>query len=258
MFNYISKTILLIISRSSILVGGQAIIEGVMMRVPGAFAAAVRQPDGKIVTMKENFVSYTEQHKLLQLPVFRGIIGLFEALKIGITTLNWSADLSLDNNSNNKSNKFVDFMLTLFSFSLALLLFFIAPISLSSWLSNNEQNPFLFNVLSGIIRIVFFLLYLFLISMMKDVSILFQYHGAEHKAVYTFEAGSPLIVENTRPFPTQHPRCGTSFLFLIMIVAIISFSILDSIIMTYVGELTLAIRLISHIPFIPVVAGLGY
>ena len=158
MFNYISKTILLIISRSSILVGGQAIIEGVMMRVPGAFAAAVRQPDGKIVTMKENFVSYAEQHKLLQLPVFRGVIGLFEALKIGITTLNWSADLSLDNNSNNKSNKFVDFMLTLFSFSLALLLFFIAPISLSSWLSNNEQNPFLFNVLSGIIRIVFFLL----------------------------------------------------------------------------------------------------
>jgi len=166
--------------------------------------------------------------------------------------------LSFEAAAENKPNKFVDFIITFFSFSLAISLFFIAPIGLTSWLSNDEQNPVFFNILSGIIRIIFFLLYLFLISIMKDVYILFQYHGAEHKAVYTFESGKNLIVENTHNFPTQHPRCGTSFLFLIMIVAIISFSMLDLIIMYYVGELTLIIRLISHIPFIPIVAGLGY
>ena len=257
LINLISKHLYIILTKSSILVGGQAIIEGVMMRVPGAYAAAARNQNGEIVSKRTEFISNVEKYRILKLPILRGIIGLFEALKIGVATLNWSSDISMLEGEK-KPGKIIDFLLTIFSFTLAISLFFIAPISLTSWLSHKEQDPIIFNILSGLIRITFFLIYLLLISMMKDVYRLFQYHGAEHKAVYTFEAGKSLIVENTYNFPTQHPRCGTSFLFLIMIVAIISFAILDSILIAYIGQINLTIRLVSHIPFIPIVAGLGY
>ena len=146
----------------------------------------------------------------------------------------------------------------MFSIVLALGLFFAAPIGLTTWLFNNDQDAFIFNFISGIFRITFFLIYLILISLMKDVHRLFQYHGAEHKAVYNFESGRELNIENAQLFPTQHPRCGTSFLFIIMIVAIFSFSVLDAIVIHYVSELKIWMRLILHIPFIPIVAGIGY
>ena len=248
----------LLINKSSILVGGQAVMEGVMMRVPGAYATAVRDSTGHIQTDRHEFKSITERYPLLNKPLLRGIFGLFESLKIGYSTLQWSANVLDDEKYNKSSNKFVDVLLTLFSVSLALALFFAAPIGLTSWLFDKDQDAFIFNVISGIFRVVFFIVYLVLISLMKDVRRLFQYHGAEHKTVYNFESGKKLNVFNAQQFPTQHPRCGTSFLFIIMIVAILTFACLDTVIMLYVNELKIWMRLVYHIPFIPVVAGLGY
>lgn len=249
----------LLISQSSILVGGQAVMEGVMMRVPGAYATAVRDTQGKIQVDRHEFKSIIEIYPFLNKPLLRGIFGLFESLKIGYSTLQWSAEISLSDEENSKEpSKFVDILLTIFSFGLALGLFFVAPIGLTSWLFDKDQDAFLFNLISGFFRVIFFLTYLTLISFMKDVRRLFQYHGAEHKTVYNFESGKKLEIANAQQFPTQHPRCGTSFLFIIMIVAILSFAILDSVVLFYVNELKIWMRLLLHIPFIPVVAGLGY
>jgi uncharacterized protein YqhQ len=249
----------MLISQSSILVGGQAVMEGVMMRVPGAYATAVRDPDGNIQIDRHEFKSKIEIYPLLKKPLLRGIVGLFESLKIGYSTLQWSAEISIPEEDGSKEpSKFIDVLLTLFSFGLALSLFFVAPIGLTSWLFNKDQDAFIFNIISGVFRIIFFLSYLILISLMKDVRRLFQYHGAEHKTVYNFESGKELNIFNAQQFPTQHPRCGTSFLFIIMLVAILSFAILDSVVLLYVEELKIWMRLILHIPFIPIVAGLGY
>ena len=248
----------LLVNKSSILVGGQAVMEGVMMRVPGAYATAVRDSKGNIQTDRHEFKSITETYPQLNKPLLRGIFGLFESLKIGYSTLQWSANVIADEENNKISNKFVDVLLTVFSVSLALALFFAAPIGLTSWLFDKDQDAFIFNVISGIFRVIFFILYLGLISLMKDVRRLFQYHGAEHKTVYNFESGKKLNVFNAQQFPTQHPRCGTSFLFIIMIVAILSFAFLDTVIMLYVNELKIWMRLVFHIPFMPVVAGMGY
>jgi len=248
----------LLVNKSSILVGGQAVMEGVMMRVPGAYATAVRDSKGNIQTDRHEFKSITEIYPLINKPLLRGIFGLFESLKIGYSTLQWSANVIADEEKNRTSNKFVDVLLTVFSISLALTLFFAAPIGLTSWLFDKDQDAFIFNVISGMFRVVFFIVYLGLISLMKDVRRLFQYHGAEHKTVYNFESGKKLNVFNAQQFPTQHPRCGTSFLFIIMIVSILSFALLDSAIMLYVNELKIWMRLVYHIPFIPFVAGLGY
>ena len=249
----------LVISQSSILVGGQAVMEGVMMRVPGAYATAVRDPDGNIQIDRHDFKSKVDAYPFLKLPLLRGIIGLFESLKIGYSTLQWSAEISLpEEEASKETSKFVDVLLTIFSLALALGLFFVAPIGLTSWLFDKDQDAFIFNLISGMFRVIFFITYLVLISLMKDVRRLFQYHGAEHKTVYNFESGKELSISNAQQFPTQHPRCGTSFLFIIMLVAILSFAILDSVVLFYVEELKIWMRLIFHIPFIPIVAGLGY
>ena len=249
----------LIITQSSILVGGQAVMEGVMMRVPGAFATSVRDSKGNKRTCRSEFKSIVEIYPFLNIPLLRGILCLFESLKIGYSALQWSADIMSGEHVNNKeSNKFIETLLTVFSIVLALGLFFVAPIGITSWLFDQDQDALIFNLISGLFRIIFFINYLLLISIMKDVRRLFQYHGAEHKTVFNFEAGQKLSVINAQQFPTQHPRCGTSFLFIIMIVAILSFACLDSIIMLYVYELKLWMRLVYHIPCIPIVAGLGY
>jgi len=249
----------LIFTQSSILVGGQAVLEGVMMRVPGAYATAVRDPNGKIQTDRHKFNSISEIYPLFKIPILRGIIGLFESLKIGYSTLQWSADIVEEKKEKSpKQGNFVDVFLTMFSILLALGLFFAAPIGLTSWLFDKDQDAIIFNLISGLFRVTFFITYLLLISLLKDVGRLFQYHGAEHKTVFNFESGQELNVANAQKFPTQHPRCGTSFLFIIMIVAILSFALLDLILMLYVNELYIWMRLVIHIPFIPIVAGLGY
>ena len=254
------KRLLLILSmKPNILVGGQAVIEGVMMRVPGALATAVRCPDGNIKIKREKFSSITENSILWSKPIFRGVASLYEAMKMGMSTLQWSADISYPEESNDGLfSKVLDFITTIFSIMLAISLFMILPMWLTTKLLSIEKEALWFNLFSGSFRIVFFVLYLFLISKIKDIGRLFQYHGAEHKVVYNFESGKDLSVKEAQAFPTQHPRCGTSFMFIVLLSAIFVFAVVDTIIMYYFGTISLSIRLLTHLPLIPLVSGIGY
>ena len=249
---------LLLAAQARILVGGQAVIEGVMMRVPGYWAVAVRDPEGKVHTKREAFTSRVETSRWLKTPFIRGIIHLFESLKIGMATLNWSADIAFPEEAGRETSRWATWLSNFMGIALAIGLFFVAPLWLTTRLLSIEQSALGFNLVSGGFRIAFFLLYLVLLSLMKDIRRLFEYHGAEHKAVYTFEAGRPLTVEDARPFPTQHPRCGTSFMFIVMIAAIVTFALIDTLLMAFIGEMSLGIRLLVHLPLIPLVAGIGY
>tara|TARA_Y100001960_G_scaffold322305_1_gene398541 strand:+ start:1162 stop:2109 length:948 start_codon:yes stop_codon:yes gene_type:complete len=247
--------------RSTILVGGQAVIEGVMMRVPGAYATAVRAKDGTIKIDYHPFESIITQYKFLTLPIIRGMIHLYESMKIGYGTLQWSADISEP--EANKPNKFLDAILSLLSIILAIGLFFALPLILANFFLNhfsNSNDNFIFNIISGLVRISLFLIYLISISFLEDVYRLFQFHGAEHKTVYNFESGKNINIENAQSFSKEHPRCGTSFVFIVMLVSIFSFTIIDSMIMAVFNmtELTVVTRLLFHIPCIPLVAGFSY
>ena len=248
-------------AQQTILVGGQAIIEGVMMRVPGAYAIAVRNPRGEIVTRRQEFTSIVERVAIFKKPVLRGIVALFESMKMGIKTLNESAEIAYEEDTSKEmsfKDKVLSFLGTFLALGIGLGLFFVTPLFVTGNLLHLSETAFTFNVVSGLIRIVLFLTYLWGISLMDDVKRLFQYHGAEHKAVYTFEAGKPLDIESARPFPTQHPRCGTSFIFIVLLSSILMFAIIDSIVKLFVGEMNLQIRLLTHLPLIPIVAGFSY
>ncbi len=244
--------------KPTILVGGQAVIEGVMMRVPGAYATAVRDPEGKVHVDRHDFISITERSNLWNKPIFRGMAGLFEAMKMGMATLNWSADIAMPEEKDKKPNPITEFLSTVFAIGLAITLFMIAPMWITTTLLDVEREAVAFNMVSGGFRITFFILYLLLISLMKDVKRLFQYHGAEHRVVYNFESGKDVDVSNAQSFPTQHPRCGTSFMFIVLLSAIIVFSVIDTIIMSITGHISLPMRLMVHLPMIPLVAGVSY
>jgi len=247
-----------------ILVGGQAVIEGVMMRVPGAYATAVRKPDGTIETQRKEYASVAERYPVLKTTVVRGVVALFESLKIGMSTLQLSADIALEAESAGqdekpaKGNKIWEVLTYIFAFALAIGLFAVLPLFLTTRLLDIERKAFAFNLVAGFWRILFFFIYLWLISFAKDVQRLFQYHGAEHKVIYTFEAGKKLTVENTREYTTFHPRCGTSFIFIVLIVSILMFAIIDSVIILALGTITLKLRLVFHLLLMPFVAGVGY
>ncbi len=244
--------------KPTILVGGQAVIEGVMMRVPGAYATAVRDPEGTVHVDRHGFKSITERSNFWNKPIFRGMAGLFEAMKMGMATLQWSADIAIPEEKDKKPNKFLDSLSSLFAILLAVTLFMIAPMWITTKLLDVEREAVAFNMISGLFRITFFVLYLFLISLMKDVGRLFQYHGAEHRVVYNFESGKNVDIQNAQSFPTQHPRCGTSFMFIVLLSAIIVFSIIDTVVMAITGFISLPIRLMVHLPLIPLVAGVSY
>ena len=246
--------------KPNILVGGQAVIEGVMMRVPGAYSTAVRDPKGNLRLKRENFASITQSSTFWSKPIIRGIASLYEAMKMGMSTLQWSADISYPEESDSDSNfsKFLDTLTTFISISLAILLFMVLPMWLTTQLLNIEKDAILFNLSSGAFRILFFIIYLFLISRIKDVSRLFQYHGAEHKVVYNFESGKDISIKNAQSFSTLHPRCGTSFMFIVLLSAIFVFAAVDTITIYFFGKISLSIRLLSHLPLIPLVSGVGY
>ena len=252
------KPILSVIMRSSILVGGQAVINGVMMRVPGAYSTSVRLNDGTIKSNTVPFQSFNEKYKLLKLPIIRGAIGLYEAMKIGYGTLNWSASM-FEEESNSKTKKILDSLMNVIAILFAIGLFMFLPIFLTNYIIETN-HAISFNIVAGIIRISLFLFYLILISKIQDVQTLFQYHGAEHKTIFTFENGSDLEYENTKKYKKEHPRCGTSFLFIVMIVSIFSFSIIDSLVIKLLNlkELPTLNRLMLHIGCLPIVAGFSY
>ena len=248
-------------------VGGQAIIEGVMMRAKGMIATAVRRPNGSIEVKKEAFRSFTERHPIFNVPVVRGAVGLIEMMYIGIKTLNYSAEVAISDASGGsdpesgekKGPSAISLTVTLvLAFALGLGVFFFLPLFLATKMFRIEQQPLMFNFVAGLIRIAILLAYLYSISLMKDVHRLFQYHGAEHKAVYTFEQNAPLEVSSAMRFTRFHPRCGTSFILLVMFVSIVLFSALDAVVLLTAGSLTLTLRLMTHIPFVPIVGGLSY
>jgi len=263
--NLLIKTFYMICMKTSILVGGQAVIEGVMMRVPGAYATALRLKNGEIISKRFDFTSIIERYKMKNYFIIRGFLHLYESMKIGYQTLDWSADIYESENNDSKKNKesilntFFEKLVSIFSIVLSIGIFLGLPLYFSSILiPDNTNSPFYFNIISGIIRITIFLVYLILISQLNDVKRLFQYHGAEHKTVYNFESGKELNIKNAQKFSTLHPRCGTSFIFIIMIVTIFSYTILDSIALLFIDNLNFSIRLIMHLLCLPLVAGIGY
>jgi len=242
-----------------ILVGGQALIEGVMMRVPGAYAAVVRTPSGDYETMREEFVSSAEKSAFWKNPILRGMSSLFEALKIGYKTLQFSAEQQLTEEEKAKENKIGEFFSTVLAFALAIGFFLIAPLAVAKFIKPNlEQSALTYNLLSGEIRVTFLLLYLLAISMIKDVRRVFEYHGAEHKTVFAFEKGVDLNVDSVKTFSRFHPRCGTSFLLIVVIVGILVFAAIDAVVIKLVGETTLVLRILYHLPFVPLVSGISY
>jgi uncharacterized protein YqhQ len=244
--------------KPSILVGGQAVIEGVMMRVPGAYATAVRDPEGKVHVDKHDFISRVETSGFWKKPILRGMMALFESMKMGMKTLQWSVDIAMPEEAEKQPGKLAHFFSTVFAIVLAISMFVVAPLGLTTWLLDIEREAVAFNIISGLFRISFFILYLLAISMMKDVKRLFRYHGAEHRVVFNFESGQDVNVDNAQSFSTYHPRCGTSFMFIVLLSAILVFALIDTIVMAIFGEITIFHRLAFHLPLMPLVAGISY
>lgn len=258
--------------KKEINVGGQAVIEGVMMRGPERLATAVRRKNGDIELKLTPFISLTQKHKFLGLPIIRGFVSLIEMMKIGLTTLNFSAeryelDLIAEEEAKGKANKKKSKWMEkgaeigsyVIAFSLAFLLFGLLPYKLADWLKLSKQD-FFFNLFAGSIRIVFFVLYVWLISLMKDVKRLFRYHGAEHKNVNAYEHQSNLQINDIQTYTTIHPRCGTSFMFFVLLVGILIFSITDTLVSHFIlgGPIPMYLRLGYHLLMIPIISGVSY
>jgi uncharacterized protein YqhQ len=228
--------------------GGQAVMEGVMMRGRKTRVTAVRRPGGEMAIDTQPLAAIYSG-RMRRTPLIRGIIVLIEALVLGIKSLLYSANVSLEEEEVEISGVLV-WLLLVFSVGLAVALFFMAPLFLARLLLPYISSPLLFNLIEGLIRVAIFILYLGLIALMPDIKRVFAYHGAEHKAVNAYEAGVPLEIEATRKYSTAHVRCGTSFLFVVLIIAIIVFSL--------VGLPSLWLMVVSRIVLIPVIAALGY
>ncbi len=260
-------------------IGGQAVIEGVMMRSPDRIATAVRRANGQIEIKIQDYQSLIQRHKWLNIPIVRGAITLIEVMILGIKHLNYSADVAMKDaeareqekneqkgkkkkKARNPEEAGMSTLSAVGTVSVALLvgiaLFFAFPLFATTKLFNIEREAFAFNLVAGTIRIALFVGYIWAISLMKDVKRLFRYHGAEHKTVYAFESGEPVTVENARRFTTLHPRCGTSFLVMVMLISLLFFSVLDSLVLLWYGKISLLIRLATHLPLIPIVGGLSY
>lgn len=247
-----------------ILVGGQAVIEGVLMRVPGAFATALRLPSGDIELHREEFKSLNERYPVLKKPLLRGMIALYESLKIGLNALQLSSSVSTDHQnltvtaSAKVRERLMGWLSMLLAIILGLGLFAYLPLWLTTRYLEIERQALAFNLVTGLWRVLFFLLYLYLISLAKDIQRVFQYHGAEHKVIYAFEKGLTLTHENVRPFPTRHPRCGTSFIFIVLIVSILLYALIDTLVLVLTGTITLHLRIALHLLLLPLVVGIGY
>lgn len=244
------------------LVGGQAVIEGVMMRAPHSYCVAVRKPNGELVTEESPLPRVSEKYPIFKLPVFRGVGTLGQAMWLGVKALKFSANASLDENSDEakknagKSQEIPGWMMALnllFSFSFFIFLYKFVPLYLTTLLEKVYpalQGRIAFNLVDGGIRMAIFLGFLYLISRWQDIRRVFEYHGAEHKVVFNFESGKPVTVDNAQAFTTLHPRCGTSFLLVVMAVSTLVYTLIP------VDGFTA--KMASRIVLLPVIAGLSY
>jgi len=250
-------------SSDDILVGGQAVIEGVMMRSPKGYSVAVRRQDGTVRIMKDALKTVGETWHAFNLPILRGVGVLGQALVLGIRALRFSAEEALAEETHRKEAKEVkkeestvsSWLIAgnlVVALGINILLFVALPLFLTRLLQNEIgfQSSILFNGIDGLIRVAVFVLFLYSVSWMKDMNRVFQYHGAEHKTVYNFEAREELNVDNARRFSTLHPRCGTSFLLVVMVVSILVFSVVR-----FDG---FTAKLLSRIVLLPLVAGISY
>ncbi len=228
--------------------GGQAVIEGVMMRGRKAMVTAVRRPNGELA-MDTQTLGGIYSGWMRKTPLIRGIIVLIEALVLGIKTLLYSANVSLEEEEEEISGWLV-WLLVAVALAVAVVLFFMAPLFLTKLLDPYITSSLVFHLIEGFIRLAIFIAYLKLMSLLPDIKRVFAYHGAEHKAVNAYEDGAPLEIEATRKYNTAHVRCGTSFLFVVLIIAIIVFAL--------VGRPALWLMVLSRILLIPVIAALGY
>ncbi|HYX25824.1 MAG TPA: DUF1385 domain-containing protein, partial [Thermoanaerobaculia bacterium] len=231
-----------------LLVGGQALIEGVMMRSPGAYGVAVRRPDGSLAFQRGKVDSLAKRFPILKLPVLRGVAVLFQSLALGIRSLNFSAEQAVaaaeaeeaaaesaasaataPEKPKKETSTWAIAGSMAFGLGLGIVVFLLVPLGLTNLVDRNvpgHLSNLQFNLLDGALRAVFFLGYIFLISRMKDIHRVFQYHGAEHKVVFNYEKRLPLTVENARVQSRLHPRCGTSFLLFVLLVSILVFALI--------------------------------
>jgi uncharacterized protein YqhQ len=228
--------------------GGQAVMEGVMMRGQKAMVTAVRRPGGG-VALDTQLLSGIYSDRWRRLPLVRGVVVLIEVLLLGIKSLLYSANVSLEEEKTEVSGWFV-WLLLLVSLGVAVVLFFMAPLFLANLIKPYITSAFVFSLIEGLIRVAIFVIYLGLISLVPDIKRYFAYHGAEHKTINAYEAGVPLEVEAVKSYGTAHRRCGTSFLFVVLVIAIIVFAL--------VGLHGLGLLVLSRILLIPVIAALGY
>lgn len=245
-------------------IGGQAVIEGVMMKNMDRYAVSVRKPNGKIETKVEECVSFAEKHPLFQLPVFRVMANFLESMVIGMKTLNYSASFYEDEEEQTesrtkqllekilgeKAEKIIMGIVLVFSLAISIGLFMILPYIASEALGKLIRNEYVILFMEGIIRIAIFLGYIVLISRMEDIKRVFMYHGAEHKTINCLEAGVPLTPENVDNFSRLHKRCGTSFIFIVMIISMVFFF--------FIRVDTIWLRIVLRLLFLPLVAGVSY
>ncbi|TCO78779.1 DUF1385 domain-containing protein [Marinisporobacter balticus] len=245
-------------------IGGQAVIEGIMMRGPKDIAIAVRKQDQEIVIKKEAIKGMTKSI-FTKIPIIRGSIALIDAMVMGVKSLTYSAEffeeeedteekgkfeLWIEKNFGDKANDMLIYFSVFMALAVGIILFIISPTVAMNFLKGKITNAWALNAVEGIVRILLFVGYILLISRMKDIQRVFQYHGAEHKTIHCYESGLPLTVENAKTFPTLHPRCGTSFLVFVMIVSLILFSM--------VGWPNPLMRILSRFVLLPIVAGISY
>ncbi|MGB2955718.1 MAG: DUF1385 domain-containing protein [Anaerolineales bacterium] len=228
--------------------GGQAVIEGVMMRGKKAAAIAMRAPDGEIIIHQEE-LNKIYQSRIMQIPFLRGLIGLYDALILGMKALTISANIQTGEEEKIEGPAlFFTFAL---SMSIAVVIFFLIPAGLGQAVERFwEWNAWLGNLLEGLVRLAFLILYMWGIGQMKDIKRVFSYHGAEHKVINSFEAGVELVPEKVKSFSLEHPRCGTAFLLIVVLFSVLLF--------TALGPMTLFWRLVSRVLLLPALAGVAY
>lgn len=246
-------------------VGGQAVMEGVMMRGSKGVAVAVRKEDGEIVIQNDAKEPFLKRHPKLNIPFIRGIFVLIDSLVVGTKALNYSASLFSDDDDNNKPSKFEIWLdnklgekannlilgiTMIFSILLSMVIFIGIPTVVTSFFKRFELHSILLNVIEAIIRIVILVLYMWVIGKLGDIEKVFEYHGAEHKTIFCYESEEDLTVENIKKFTRFHPRCGTNFMFLVMFVSIFIFS--------FTGWGGVFERLILRVVMLPLISGITY
>ena len=244
-------------------IGGQAVMEGVMMKNMDRYAVSVRKPDGEIETKVEDCVSFAEKHPVFQLPILRGVVNFIESMVIGMKTLNYSASFFEDEEEDTgkldeiaeklmkgKGEKIVMTFVMILSLAISIGLFMVLPYLASEFLGSWIRNEYVILIVEGLIRIGIFLGYIVLISHMEDIRRVFMYHGAEHKTINCLEAGEDLTPENVKKYSRLHKRCGTRFLFIVMIISMVFFFFIR------VDEIWL--RVFLRLLFLPLVAGVSY